>query len=196
MKPGGKHGAGAALALVVLGTWLLWPDSAAHPPMASEPAATVSRPAGKLTTPISTPDAKPVAAAPTLAADAPANPAPAAETSAAPVLKPAAIASLRAARVHGDPRTPPIVRDETPVELPSAEELAEPQAYGRYEARQERRLKAAFLKAADPELAKLQRQLAEMKRLGMDERALAEAREKWQRLQALQTRLRAEAAER
>lgn len=102
----------------------------------------------------------------------------------------AAVESLRQTRLHGDQRTPPIVRDETPKEEPTEAELADPEQYATYEARQHEKLMQAFLKAADSEVEKIRKQLAEGERAGLQGEALRESREKLEKLEAMREQLR------
>lgn len=69
-------------------------------------------------------------------------------------LDPEAIASLRGARLLGDPRTPPIERS-APGEAATAEELADPAKYAEYESRQEKKLKRAYVIEAEKYLEQL-----------------------------------------
>lgn len=103
-------------------------------------------------------------------------------------LDPEAIASLREARLHGDPRTPPIERS-APRELPTAEELADPERYQEYEVRQERKVKQAFVAAAGPEAEKLRADIARGREMGIPEEEIAKAEEKLRRLEAMRAQL-------
>lgn len=96
-----------------------------------------------------------------------------------------AIAQLREARLHGDDRAPPIVRNEAPHETPTPEELASPELYNNYETRQEMKLKAAYIDAAHPEMQHIQEQLQAMRDAGLDHVAMQEAEEKLTKLQAM-----------
>jgi len=69
-------------------------------------------------------------------------------------LDPEAIASLRGARLLGDPRAPPIERS-APGEAATAEELADPARYAEYESRQEKKLKRAYVIEAEKYLEQL-----------------------------------------
>lgn len=103
-------------------------------------------------------------------------------------LDPEAIASLREARLHGDPRTPPIERSP-PRELPTAEELADPERYQEYEVRQERKVKQAFVAAAGPEAERLRADIARGREMGIPEEEIAKAEEKLRRLEAMRAQL-------
>lgn len=101
-----------------------------------------------------------------------------------------AVASLHQARVYGDPRTPPILRDTKQSEAaPSAAELADPARYADYEGRQQRKLIAGFMRAAGPEIGRLQQQMVVAEQAGLSQAQLAEGREKLARLSAMQAEL-------
>lgn len=116
------------------------------------------------------------------------------ETDAPITLDPVAVESLRQTRLHGDPRTPPIVRSETPEEKPTDAELADPEQYANYEMRRENKLINAFLKASDSEIETIKRQLADAERAGISEAAMAESREKLVKLEAMREQMRARMA--
>ncbi|MFE8069842.1 hypothetical protein QQM79_02185 [Marinobacteraceae bacterium S3BR75-40.1] len=112
------------------------------------------------------------------------------EETAAPeaTLDPEAIASMRQARDQGDPRTPPIVHSP---EGPSAtpDELADPQLYEAFEARQEMAVYRRFTYAATAKIDKLEKLLAEGKAQGLPPEKLAEGEEKIARLKEVQEKL-------
>lgn len=102
-----------------------------------------------------------------------------------------AVVSLEEARLHGDSRAPAVVR--TPeAEKATAAELADPDAYARYEARQNQRLYKNYLKAADTEIPKLQADIAKARGMGMTPEQLAEGEEKLRRIQAMRDQLASE----
>lgn len=102
-----------------------------------------------------------------------------------------AVASMSEARQHGDAREPAVVRD-APREMPTAAELADPEAYQRYENRQNQRLYKAYVKAADDEIPQLQQDIARARREGMSEEQLKEGEEKLRRIQAMRDQLQAD----
>ncbi|EDY86860.1 conserved hypothetical protein [gamma proteobacterium HTCC5015] len=92
----------------------------------------------------------------------------------------AKIESLRAAR-DGDARTPPIKRSD-PRELPTPEELADPELYSQYEERHRKALLAGFVNASTPKIEQLEKLLEDGKQHGMTEEAIREAQEKIDKL--------------
>lgn len=99
-----------------------------------------------------------------------------------------AVESLRRARLQGDERAPAVVRGEERVP-PTAAELADPEAYQRYEARQNERLYRSYIKSADSEIPQLQEQIAKAKASGMSPEQLAEGEEKLRRIEAMRNQL-------
>lgn len=103
-------------------------------------------------------------------------------------LDPDAIASLRGAREFGDPRTPPIGRSE-PREQATPEELADPQKYAEFEARQERKLKRAYVIEAERYVAQLRDDIARGKAMGIPADEIAKVEEKARRIEAMRAEL-------
>ncbi len=101
-----------------------------------------------------------------------------------------AVQSMGSAREHGDARQPQVQRD-APRELPTAQELADPAAYQRYEARQSQRLHRAYVQAADTEIPRLQQDIEQARAQGMSPEQLAEGEEKLRRIQAMRDQLQA-----
>lgn len=99
--------------------------------------------------------------------------------------------SLLQARLHGDARAPAVVRSAER-EPPTAAELADPDAYQRYEARQNERLYRAYIKAADGEIPKLQEQIAKGRSGGLTPEQLAEGEEKLRRIEAMSNQLKSD----
>lgn len=101
---------------------------------------------------------------------------------------PAAV-SMANTRLHGDPEAPPIVRSsETPI-APSAQELADPKAYLKYEARKKTRVYAAYIRAVDQELPILRDDIARGRAIGIAPEKIAKAEEKARRLEAMRAQL-------
>lgn len=90
--------------------------------------------------------------------------------------------SMADAREHGDPRTPPLQRDEarTP---PTAAELADPKAYQQYQQGQQVRVLGAFADAAASELPRLQADLERGRAAGVPAQQLAKVEEKIRRIE-------------
>ena len=95
------------------------------------------------------------------------------------------------AREHGDARAPAIVRSPER-EAPTAAELADPEAYQRYEARQNQRLYSDYVKAADEAVPQLQKDIDRARREGLPEEEIRKGEEKLRRIQAMRDQLRAD----
>ena len=96
--------------------------------------------------------------------------------------------SLAATR-DGDPRTPPIQHDQGTQEMPTAAELADPKAYQKYEARQNTRVYAAYVQAADEELPRLREAITRARDMGIAPADIAKGEEKLRRITAMQKQL-------
>lgn len=103
-----------------------------------------------------------------------------------------AAVSLRESFLHGDPNAPKIVRDTTPQEQATPEELADPKLYAMFEARQNMRLYKAYVAAADTEIPRLQQDIAKAKAMGLSKEQIAEGEEKLRRIQAMRDQLMSE----
>lgn len=103
-------------------------------------------------------------------------------------LDPEAIASLRGAREFGDPRTPPIGRSE-PREQATPEELADPEKYAEFEARQDRKLKRAYVVEAERYVAQLRSDIEKGRALGIPADEIAKVEEKVRRIEAMRAEL-------
>ena len=101
----------------------------------------------------------------------------------------AAAQSLATTR-NGDPRMPPLQRDTVSANQPSAAELADPQAYQRYEASQHQQLLASFASAAQQEVPRLQADIERGRHMGIAPDAIAKMEDKARRLAALEQELR------
>lgn len=99
--------------------------------------------------------------------------------------------SLADAREFGDERAPPIVRSAA-ADAATPAELADPQAYGRYEARQHQRLLAAFVREAEQTLPRLQADIERGRAAGVNPQQLAQAEEKARRIAAMRENLLAQ----
>lgn len=90
--------------------------------------------------------------------------------------------SMAEAREHGDPRTPPLQRDEarTP---PTAAELADPKAYQQYQQGQQLRVLGAFADAAAAELPRLQADVERGRAAGVPAEQIAKVEEKIRRIE-------------
>lgn len=110
-----------------------------------------------------------------------------------PALAADATQSMSNAREHGDARQPALQRD-VPRDMPSAQELADPEAYQRYEARQNQRLHKAYVNAADTEIPRLQKDIERARQAGLSPEQIAEGEEKLRRIQAMRDQLQAAGA--
>ncbi len=99
--------------------------------------------------------------------------------------------SLVATR-DGDPRTPPIQHDEPMQETPTAAELTDAKAYQQYETRQNSRLYAAYVKAADEEIPRLREAIVRARDMGIPAAEIAKGEEKLRRITAMQGQMLAE----
>lgn len=93
--------------------------------------------------------------------------------------------SMRQAFLEGDERTPPLAHREPEQqrELPTAEELANPELYQQYEVRQQMNVRESFARAARNRISELEQQLQQAEQMGGDAEQLREGREKLERLQ-------------
>lgn len=160
----------ALAALLALAAWFAWPRQEAVPPSTTR-------------TPMAVPERAPAATGPqrqwlaTLAA-APERP------SAAPGPAAPAWISMAEARSQGDPRTPPLQR--APAQPgPTAGQLADPQAYRRFEQDQHARVLGAFAAAVQDEAPRLRADIERGRAAGVDAAALARAEAKLERLERL-----------
>ena len=124
----------------------------------------------------------------------PASPNAAIATSAAAARMPtattttAATPSVRDFIEHGDPRSPPLA-PEAAVELPTAEELADPEAYHRYETRQNSGIVLAFASAATQALQQMRADIERARKMGATAEQLREAEDKQKHLQDVLQRI-------
>lgn len=93
--------------------------------------------------------------------------------------------SMADARLHGDARTPPLVRTAAPAAGPNAAQLADPQAYRAYQAGQDARVMAAFASAAQREVPRLQADVERARASGIPADQIAKVEEKIRRLEQL-----------
>jgi len=100
----------------------------------------------------------------------------------------AATPSVRDFIEHGDPRSPPLA-PEAAQELPTAEELADPEAYHRYEARQNSGIVLAFASAAVQALQQMRSDIERARKMGATAEQLREAEDKQQHLQEVLQRI-------
>ena len=100
----------------------------------------------------------------------------------------AATPSVRDFIEQGDPRSPPLA-PEAAVELPTAEELADPHAYQGYEARQNAGIVLAFATAAAQALQQMRSDIERARKMGATAEQLREAEDKQQHLQEVLQRI-------
>jgi len=99
-------------------------------------------------------------------------------------LDPQAINSLREARLHGDSRTPPLLK-QAPVETPTDEEVADHDKFIEYEQRQEKRLYQAYALASKEKIAGIQSMIdqAKGKDAGISDAQIEEAEQHIQQIE-------------
>lgn len=138
--------------------------------------------------------AVPIAAMPSSAA----SPAPAAVASMPPQPpRPVTAAqSLAEARLHGDDRVPPISAPspEADATRPTPWDTSDPSRFADYERRQQRRLEAAYVQAADRQLPVWRAALDEARARGASAEDLARGEEKIRKLEAMRDRAQAAGA--
>ncbi|MBB3121487.1 hypothetical protein [Pseudoduganella violacea] len=86
--------------------------------------------------------------------------------------------SMAQAREHGDARTPPIVRDTETQATPDANQLADHNAYQKFEGSQHARLLASYVAAAETELPRLRADVERARAAGIPEQEIAKVVEK------------------
>lgn len=100
--------------------------------------------------------------------------------------------SMRNAMKNGDPQAPVIVRDTTPVESATPDEVADPKRYAAYLARQNMRLYKQYVAAADVEIPRLQQDIAKARQMGIPADEIAKGEEKLRRIQQMRDQLASE----
>jgi hypothetical protein len=158
----------AALLLAAAAAWLALPPSPSLPPPPPVLAAPVAAHGAA-----SVPGAMPRQAA---------GPGWFGELTAAPL---AASDSMADARLHGDPRTPPLLRAAAAPAGPNAAQLADPHAYRAYQAGQDARVMAAFADAVQSEVPRLQADVERARASGIPAERIARVEAKIRRLQQL-----------
>jgi len=106
-------------------------------------------------------------------------------------LDPQAIDSMRAARIYGDPRAPTLSRAKPRV-LPNDEELADPDLYLKYQARQRQKVFVNFIHAAGPKIDQLNELIQLGIQRGISQEELEQGRVKVRRLEEMVTQLKEE----
>lgn len=154
--------AAGALLLVAIGVYALQPGGQASPETAAPPAAV--RPAGQSGTTLASKIESPLPQSDDTdwydeQADLPALDEPAWQPSSS------AVASLREATLNGDPRTPPLAPSPER-EMPTEEELSDPDLYLQYESRQQQAVYASFLQAANRQLEEMDALIARAEQEG------------------------------
>ncbi|STQ90855.1 hypothetical protein [Iodobacter fluviatilis] len=96
--------------------------------------------------------------------------------------------SMAEARINGESRTPPIIRQAQNIAATSAE-LTDHAAYQQYEARQNMQELMAFSKAVPAQVAQLQEDIRKGKALGIAPELIAQQERKVAELQAMRQQL-------
>ena len=100
--------------------------------------------------------------------------------------------SLAEARINGDPRTPPIVRSSYEREMPTPEELADPDMYHEYEVRQNQKVYVSFYKESKKKIEQMEALVSRAKKEGVPEEKIREGEEKIAAMKAMREQLREE----
>lgn len=97
--------------------------------------------------------------------------------------------SLADARINGDPRTPPIVRSTIEREMPTPDELADPELYQEYETRQNQKVYRSFYNASKNKLIEMEALMEKARSQGVPEDKLLEGEEKIAKMKAMREKL-------
>ena len=97
--------------------------------------------------------------------------------------------SMADARVNGDPRTPPIVRSTVEREMPTPEELADPDLYQEYESRQNQKVYRSFYSASKNKLVEMEKLMEQARSQGVSDDKLREGEEKIAKMKAMREKL-------
>lgn len=103
--------------------------------------------------------------------------------------RPEVVESLREARLNGDSRTPPLNQSRQRDELPSAEQLQDPELYQQYERRQQQRMYRAYVEASKIKVAELEKMIERGRREGISAEQIAFAEQKAQGIQQMAEQL-------
>lgn len=103
-------------------------------------------------------------------------------------LDPAAIESMRQARLNGDPRTPPIER-KAERELPTEKEMADPELYAAYEMKQKKYAYRMYVEASKQKISEIEKMIAEGKEQGVSEEEIEFAQNKIKGIQEMSEQL-------
>lgn len=93
-------------------------------------------------------------------------------------LNPEAIESLRQSRLHGDDRTPNLNKTRERDELPTPEQLEDPELYQEYERRQQQRVYRAYVEAAKIKTAEIRKMIEKGKQEGISDEEIQFAEDK------------------
>ena len=99
-----------------------------------------------------------------------------------------AIASMSAARINGDERTPPLSAPAARV-MPTTAELADEELYQKYETRQNKRVYRAFVEASQQKVAVIQSYIDQAEAGGISKEEVAFAEGKIRRIKAMAEQL-------
>jgi len=105
-------------------------------------------------------------------------------------LNPEAVNALRDARLNGDPRTPPLNQSRKRDELPTNEELEDPQLYQQYERRQQNRMFRAYVEASKVKVAELEKMIERGRQEGISDEEIAFAERKIQGIEEMAEQLK------
>ena len=106
-----------------------------------------------------------------------------------------AIASLQQTRLNGDSRAPKLREKDWERELPTAEELADPEKYQAYEQKNEEQVQRAFIAAAAERIPEIEQAIVEAEERGLDPVQLQDGISKLEKIKAMQAQLKAKFAD-
>ena len=107
-------------------------------------------------------------------------------------LDPDAIESLRQARLHGDDRTPNLNKSRERDELPTPEQMEDPELYQEYERRQQQRVYRAYVEAAKIKTAEIRKMIEQGKEGGISDEEIAFAEAKIKGIEDMAAQLQQE----
>lgn len=102
------------------------------------------------------------------------------------------IAALRESRINGDDRTPTLNQTRVRDELPSSEELADPELYQQFERRQQNRMFRAFVESSKAKVLELEKMIEQGREQGISDEEITFAEQKIAGIKAMAEQLKQE----
>lgn len=102
------------------------------------------------------------------------------------------IAALRESRINGDDRTPALNQTRVRDELPSSEELADPELYQQFERRQQNRMFRAFVESSKAKVLELEKMIEQGREQGISDEEITFAEQKIAGIKAMAEQLKQE----